>query len=96
MKQENLPCFRHASLYCIFTWKEPHSSLKSGKNSQSATVNLPDITDYGWYADGSIEWVEELYPSFVGDTIESFADKEQYEMEADSETESDDSDSDEF
>ena len=40
--------------------------------------------------------MEELYPSFVGDIIESSADKEQYEMEADSETESDDSDSDEF
>ena len=66
------------------------------KSSHSVTVNLPDITEYGWYADGSVEWVEEVYPSVVGEIIESTTNNENYEMEADSDTESDDSDSDGF
>ena len=53
------------------------------------TVNLPDITDYGWYTDGSVKWVEEVYPSVVGEIIESTTNNENYEMEADSDTESD-------
>ena len=62
------------------------------KSSCSASVNLHDITEYGWYADGSIEWVEEVYPSFVEEIIEKTTNKEHHNMEADSETESDDSD----
>ena len=35
------------------------------KNTHRATINTPHVTEHGWNADGTIEWIQEAFPENI-------------------------------
>ena len=64
------------SLYIARFWKKSLTPL----------IHLPDIEEYGWFADGRITWVIESYPKEVKEIMDDlyFENDNNYESDVDS------------
>jgi len=67
------------------------------KNTTYAQIEIPSITNHGWVADGSIDWIENPFPDDITELLlnEDESDDEVNHVESDIESE-DESDSDLF
>ena len=56
------------------------------KKSLTPLINLPDIEEYGWFADGRITWVIGSYPKEVEEIMDDlyFENDNNYESDVDS------------
>ena len=59
------------------------------RKSQQPSFDLPDISEYGWFADGQIQWIDDAFPEDVEHLLlndENYEDEndEFYDSEIDS------------
>ena len=57
------------------------------KQSLTAQVHSPDISEFGWHPDGAIVWVEEVFPAEVEEIMDELDGIGSYESDVDSEQE---------
>ena len=59
------------------------------KHSMHASVDHPDIWHHGWNADGTINWVKEVFPDDIIEIIVDNGDSDDEIYESDNESDDD-------
>ena len=83
------PCYASLLLHI----KRSNFVADMWKRLTNPIIELPEISDYGWNEDGTIEWIVQPYPDEICDLLVQVVDEMDYDIvdfESDIETDSED------